>query len=184
MRVVFEFDTQGCVGTHEDKMLKLVLAALAGTGVSAAATPTDNTVTVGRNKDLVIDATPPKTADPVVTEVSRDPAAEDIHPEDAAYLEGHVMADRFMAGREPVIPDTQKSVDLMSAPVVSLDDMKAACTDFIKHPRLGGPKGLGAVFSLFDAACLLGIPSAKPLDPAKYAMAHAQIRSILAGDPA
>ncbi len=74
----------------------------------------------------------------------------------------------------------QSEQTTVSSPAVSVDDLKAAFTDFIKNKTIGGPANAKKLLQSFGAECLVG---AGALDASKYAEVYAAIKAALAAVP-
>lgn len=93
------------------------------------------------------------------------------HTATAAPVVATHEAENVAAHVEPETADASKSKP------VTLDDMKALLSQAIKHPSLGGPKGVAEILKKYGADCLLG---QNQLKEENYSAVHQEISSILA----
>jgi hypothetical protein len=62
--------------------------------------------------------------------------------------------------------------------MVTLDQMKEAMSEFLSHPRCGGPAALKGIVARYDGA--KSLVGEAPLKPAYYASARAELRGLIA----
>jgi hypothetical protein len=115
-------------------------------------------------------STPPMSVAPVAPQ---EPAARPVVAAQPAPTVREAVREAVQETAQPAHGPAGNVVEM-----VTLDQMKEAMSEFLSHPRCGGPAALKGIVARYDGA--KSLVGEAPLKPAYYASARAELRGLIA----
>lgn len=152
MKITFEIDTTVPLSTCEKVILASLLGDLPDPTAKAVSIPATDT----RQDTVYTPSLPPVAQQPTTTVVTR--------PSQEATL----------SHTDVLIP--AETVSPASQAVPTMDQMRAAITNFVAHPHCGGTAAMKGILKRYGAT---GLTGASPVPPDRYTELHEELLRLI-----